>query len=94
MERPMEHQAEVTLRDGSKVHVVIRQFMDARKGAVIQGLFGCRAYHPESRAPYHLREGESESFVMSRSRFDAQAWVENELRRILEEARGNISRST
>jgi hypothetical protein len=87
MEVPMEHHAEVTLRDGSKVQVVIRQFTDARKGAVIQGLFGCRAYDAETKAAYHLREGEFESLLMSRSRFDAQAWVEAELKRLLEEAR-------
>ena len=83
----MEHQSEVTLRDGSKVQVVIRQITDARKGAVIEGLFGCRAYCPDTNAAYHLRDGELESLVMSRSRFDVQAWVEAELRRLLEEAR-------
>ena len=83
----MEHQAEVTLGDGSKVQVVIRQITDARKGGVIEGLFGCRAYDLGTNTAYHLRDGERESLLMSRSRFDAQAWVEAELRRLLEAAR-------
>ena len=87
MQKPMEHQAEVTLRDGSKVQVVIRQITDARKGGVIEGLFGCRAYDPDTKTVYHLRDGELESLMMSRSRFDAQAWVEAELTRLLKEAR-------
>ena len=81
MQTPMEHQTEVMLRDGSKVQVVIRQLTDARKGGVIEGLFACRAYDPSTKRAYSLRNGEVESFVMSRSRFDAQAWVEAELNR-------------